>query len=116
MCFEVFHAVELSVTHCTAEWTVARGIQLQSGPLAPFYRLLTVLMLTLTIVPPQQARKGEAVTTGLASVMAVDVVVVGAPELDVDSMGLWRSFRHGSWIDQMGHREVQGEGWEISDC
>lgn len=114
--FEVLHAVELSVAHRTAERAAAWWVELQSGPVASCYSLLTALLellLALAIVPPQQTGQREALTAGLASVVGGEVVAVGAPDPNMDSINLWRAFRYGSWFHQLEDGEVRGEGWKI---
>lgn len=116
VCFEVLHAVELAVALCAAERAAARWVKLQPGPLASCYSLLTALLdllLALAVVTPQQAGQGEALTTGLARVVGVDVVAVGAPDPDMDSINLWGGFRYRSWFCQLEDGEVGGEGWKI---
>lgn len=100
MSLEVLHAVELSVAHGAAEGATARRVQLQSGPPASRYGLLTTLLellLALAVVPPQQAGQVEHLTTVLAAVSVAEVAV--GPY--VDSINLWRGFWDGSWFCQL---------------
>lgn len=115
VCFEVLHAVELSVAHRTAERAAAWWVKLQPGPLASCDSLQTALLellLALAVVPPQQTGQREALTAGLASVAGGEVVAVGAPDPNMDSIHLRRGFGDGSRFCQLEDGEVRGEGWK----
>ncbi len=104
MSLEVLHAVELSVALCAAEGAAARRVNLQSGPPASCYRLLTTLLgflLALTVVPPQQAGQVERLTAGLAGVEVGEGVDEVATGPYVDSVNLWRGFWEGAWFCQL---------------
>lgn len=99
---EVLHAVELSVAHRAAEGAAARRVKLQPGPPASCCGLPTALLellLTLAVVPPQQAGQVERLTAGLAGVEDGVAGVAAGPCMD--SINMWRGFWDGSWFCQL---------------
>lgn len=100
MGLEVLHAVELSVALCTAEGAAARWVKLQPGPLASCHRLLT-LLLTLAVMPPQQAWQVESLTTGLAGIEVGNGVAEITAGADMDSKNLLGGFLDGSRFCQL---------------
>lgn len=113
MSLEVLHAVELSVAHSAAEGATARRVKLQPGPPASCFRLLTTLLellLTLAVVPPQQAGQVEHLTTVLAGVSVAEATVGPC----MDFINLWRGFWDGS--GQVCRKGRKNCGWRGRGC